>query len=509
MLSQQATQTANLFQAIDRNTQQMFANRFNVQQAEANLAINTIQQLDQSRVNDARIAALNVEMRQREQDIILQQRAMDLDARLAPLKEQAERSRLQSTIQTNAAAAINPQFDDLKPEIANVIFENPDIADDVQQEYMRTLNALGQDSLRPDVDIVSRVNQEKQRLKSYLDQYKRKSNPALDMNGKPLSETLSTDWLTNKFSNREVKPYDVGRASAIYKAFGGDENEFKLKNDPKTKQMMEAEVRHARVTGKINMNTLAMQSPEVQDELNLIFRNKDREKELIELSQSLRSSISTISKSIEDGNDTEDNRQQLSYFSRQLSAATRELISLNPIEEEKEQPDPVRIQAESDLNNLFGGFTPSGDLPKVEASNNAKFNRAQATKFERKLEPILKKIIPQGAGEIVADKNRILGGQNQLDASMVEKYVSSAKDNAIDTLVRQDWFINHIKEEGLMTTLQPVQSGRGIVNTTVPSGLSNAIRTIQNTDADIADRKEAINYLKSRLTGILLDYANQ
>jgi hypothetical protein len=507
MLSQSASQTANLFQAIDRNTQQMFANKFNVQQAQTSLAINTIQQMEQSRINDARIAALNVEMRQREQDIVMQQRAMDLEARLAPLKEQEERRRLQTNIQLNAAKVINPQFDDLKPEIANVIFDSPEIADEIQQEYTKTLNRLGQESTDPNVDIVSRVNEEKKRLRDVVEKKKRESQRIKGMSKSPFG-----NWLLDKMNVEAPKDYDIGRAASIYESFGGNRDKFNLKNDKNTRDKMDTALRTAQVTGKIDEAVLSMYPVETQEKIIKIMYNKQKQRELDERATNLRASISTLNKMIEGGDDSESTKQQIEYFQKQLSSAVIQSIQLDPVDDAPdENNNEVRggAQAEQDLQRTLSGYQQSGNLPDVENTNNARFNRTQATKFEKKLEPILRKILPQGEGEIVLDKNRILEGQQQLDASMIEKYVSSVKDNKIDTLVRQEWFKNHLKEAGLLTNRKPAPSGRGVGIVPNQSELANAINVIENSDADIADRKEAINYLKSRLTGILLDYANQ
>lgn len=502
MLSQSASQTANLFQAIDRNTQQMFANKFNVQQAQTSLAINTIQQMEQSRMNDARIAALNLEMRQREQDMVLQQRAMDLDARLAPLKEQAERSRLQSAIQTSATASINPQFDDLKPEIANVIFDNPEIADEIQQEYTKTLNQLGQDSLKPNVDIVSRVNEEKKRLRDVVEKKKLESQKTKDAKNKSLS-----GWLLGKIGREAPQDYDVGRAASIYESFGGNRDQFNLKNDKNTQDMIDSAVRIARVTGKIDPALLSRLPVRTQIELVQIAENKEKKNFLIEQAKSIRENIRSVNTSIGEGDNTPETLELLKVYQGDLRSITNEINRLSPIDDEdtaKPKVDEIRERGAASAASIL---IPESkvNMASKEELQYAKAKSEAVTKIStlRSLNlPLPEKII----GKKDPKTGQWTGGYLNPDQGFSDKSLPSRDFS-------QDDILNLLDNPKFKSKLESaIKADEAKRMDEFGSGDSYSYimdRLIKNPEKyDLSERKDAINKVASLAPWILNELAS-
>lgn len=271
----------------------MFQNKFAVQQAESTLALNTIQQMEQARTNDAKIAAYNLEMQDRQMRMTAFQKQQEILQRTEPLRLRAQEAELTAQIQQNTLAQIAPQFNDLRPEIAQTIFESPELADDIQAKYSETLARITQDSMNPEFDIISGVNQAKQELKSYVDKKKSQKQVKTAISESPIGRAAS--WLTNKLSNEpEEKSIDYGRAASAYAAFGGDPKEFARKNDPRIKEQISSAVRIAELTGSIEPSVLAELPQEDQERVLKSIESKRSQKMLIEQSKLIQDQVDSL-----------------------------------------------------------------------------------------------------------------------------------------------------------------------------------------------------------------------
>lgn len=509
MLAQQASQTAALFQSIDRNTQQMFENKFKVQQSEQTLAQNTINMMEQARINDARIAETNQLMQMRQQDMVAQQRAMDAAAKMAPLEQRARQLQLESSIQATTAARIDPQFDDIKSEFANIIFERPDMADTLQREYSQTITRLTQDALSSDVDIVARVNEEKNRLRSFV----RSKDEDLAIKGiTDIAESVGTGgWLTSKLSDRdEPKAVDYGKAATIYKAFGGDDIKFKVKNDPDFQKRVELLETQARLTGKVDMDSVAMLPEEAQMRILQVAENKNRRAELQQEAKMISDAIRTMKYNIRAEDRTEDENLRISEYEKDLKDVTNEIIRLGR-----------GGRVSTDGAGATGGNLPptedqqtSEDLKNIQAAmgstmqdtREARWNFAQSNKFDTRVKGIIRKILPNDESITNQISKDLLSGNAQLDEELISKAISGARPEAIENLLQQDWFMGHLDKEGMLDRVYTDEMGSQVK---LPSEMAKKIKIVQDQDAFPADRRNAINYLKSRLPQILLDYANQ
>lgn len=283
ILAQQANQTADLFRAIDANTQQVFANKFNVQEAETRLALNVAQQTEQYRMNDAKLAELEQSMRMKNQQMEWQAKEEAFKDRVRPLQFKTQELLYENQFLQRTEQQLKPFMGDLNPILADLTFTNPELATEAQTKYQTLVYEISQKALRdPTLDIQKELEIKKEEIKKWANEKKltNKSSVYDDLKfGKSLvgAGEIPT-WMKNIESSSvtEADPEVVARAAGIYKQFGGSDVEFLKKHDKQYGKLVDSVFDISMATGKLpDAKDFAQLSPDQQKAV--VVENKKRE----------------------------------------------------------------------------------------------------------------------------------------------------------------------------------------------------------------------------------------
>lgn len=504
MLSTQATQMAGFFENINANSQRMFANKFAVQEAQSRLAQSTISSMETMRVNDQQIANMKLQAQHTQMRIDADKADSTFTDKLRPLKYQADKALYESQIMNRAAEQIQPYMQDIRNSMSSLVFDNPELSQQAQDQYNSAVGAIVRESLsNPEMDMPARILQEKQKMHKWV-QDKKAQKPVVD----------GYNWVKGLFTQEDQKPqFDLGQAASTYRFFGGDDKTFLQKYDPKIQKNIEAATMIAEATGQIDKESLAMMPPEAQQKVLQGIKDKKNQSELFAAINENNKALATLIRAKVDGDTTND--EMITFLSNKHKTLINAVTRMYPDAIAKDgapSPDGSPRPLSQNTLDVLGAQPSQSALPNAATGDNGNiendeqiWNAEQGARFQ-KISNILGNLVDsdEGKKELNELQKSIAMGEKHMTLGAIEDYVNGASEKAIQNLVLQKYFQDHITANKLDKT-----TGGPSVASTPQFKLKSDIYAITNNKSSAADKKSAIKSLKLRLPRILLDYANQ
>lgn len=535
ILAQQASQTANLMRAIGDNTQRAFDNQFRVQAAQMSTGLQVAGQIEQYRMNDAKLFELNQTMRIRDQEYQWEKANQAFAEKLRPLQFQAQQYDLQNKFRTQAEQRMSPFLTDIKGEFQQLIMDRPELAAEAQSLYARSIDGVLNKTLSdPNADIASELEKNKASMRSWIDKSRaakvfemepnKTPRPTVDPTSPSRSTMLSAASYNPMIKvekadrERSLSKDETSRAAAIYSSFGGVPQDFIREYDPIYKESNNSSYKLMVTTGKITSQEAFERLTASQQESVLQSVKKEQDRLL------MSDTIKTYRLEL---NDIMDSNKDGSYTTR-IAEMREKLVRMN----EQYAKDYLGVSFEEEKgDNTRQAPDSEGILNEVSTSSGAAATTGQARADASMLQSdfdavsqIIKKISPAGDSEIESIKQRYIQNPDSVTSKDIEKLTSKVGAGQIDGLANTDWFKGYIDENDLSYT------GRGQDRTQSKVGRAMQVLTTQSrpfledafsssgkrifTNArdrlwTDAEKNEARKVLKSELPNILFDYLNQ
>lgn len=509
LLAQQANQSIAFMQAIGRNTQQAFENRSRVQQAELSAGIQVASQMEQYRMNDAKLKELNQVMQLRLEQHEWDKKNQAFAEQLRPLEFKARQLQLENQFRMQAEQRMKPFLADIQGEFQQLIMDKPELASEAQSIYANGIDGiLTKGTSDPSIDIGAEIGKKKEEMRQWIQKKKAVDlTPALKGLGISAANSMLGTFfdplkpIKDAEKKVELDRDDVSRAATIYAGFGGNPKDFILKYDPDEKMMVNTTYRTSMATGVIPPVEVLQRMP-IQMQKSLLQR-AEQVKNVSALNATSKSIVDQISElRIQDSElmkaDLEPkNAETIAGLVAQLDTINRERAKAMGYEIEPLNDDEgTGINVEELTNKVLG----SGS--STDTATQQKNNADRVFSITNMLNP---------KGRDIANEIRIkIDSGKPLEMEDVEKLTSGVSDAKIVELVKQPWFIDHIR------AIQPVEkavpqygvAGSSYKPEQTPEGkISASVYAIQNLKGE--RRNDAIKYLKSSLPTILFRYANQ
>ena len=522
LLAQQANQTANLFNAINDNTQKVFANRFAVQQAKTNLALNVAQQTEAYRMNDAKLKELEQTMRMREQEQAWRVKDQEFQDKVRPLQFKTQELMYENQFLQRTEQQLKPFMSDLNPILADLAFNNPDMATEADTRYKQIIYDITQKALKdPTIDIQKELEIKKNEIKTWAAGAKLTNKSGFDMpklvtDGDPNNLLGSTDmtpsWLKKIESvekNKKADPEVVARAAGIYKQFGGSDAEFLKKHDEDYARDINSNVDLMITTGRITSQE-AFNNASQDQQKQILSKIKKNEQE-----QNLLATIKTYQTQLDDAMSAD---KGTGIYADRISSYQDRIKGLNDkyakeflgidFDAKPNTEDPIKGAAESIRDTIKN--EPVSDGGKVgDIINDDQKSRIKAVDKVDKSWWMLEWLNPN-AGKINDLKNKVSKNKDELNYKNISELIGDPSEQRILELANNSEFNRFLTSQNLMypASTQGDEFGGGYV---APSEnkLLDSINILKNDDSEQASKKQAIKYLKSELPSLILRYANQ
>lgn len=498
--AQQAQQTTSVFNSINANTTKAFEARRAALTAEANLAINVSQQMEQSRMNDMRAFELNQSLKFNDEKMNMARVEFAAKQKLAPLEIAYETSRLKAGVLQNTIASVSPFLEDMKTEISSTIFELPELAEDVQEHFDGIATGIASQLLvNPNIDVAKEIATKKKQYMDWLNAEKliRKS-AALGKGGK-----------MNYFDDRPAA--DIEKVSGIYARFnGGKNNEFIRKHDPEYVKSLNTSRDVMILTGQIDPKAINYLNPEDQ---KLVYKSIESKKHQASLANAMKESRMTL-----DDLDKESSPELRASLEKQHQSIQAEYakslgISLDASKEGGSSgsgDDPKE-----------GGSSGSGDDPKnteeiynefmTSLTEDAPPIKIEGINRELKIEPLISLISSSDFSkkEIIG---KMTNDEGKLTKEGISKSLSKVTSSGIIEIAKQPWFIKSLDLSGHKIPNNVIVAGTGFGGVHELDGpIKKAVKVINDSSIppNSQQKKEAIKVLKDAMPDILLNYGNQ
>jgi hypothetical protein len=531
ILAQQANQSIALMQAIGQNTQRAFENRFRVQAAQMATGIQVAGQIEEYRMNDARLAELSQTMRIRDQEFQWKKADQAFEEKIRPLEFQVKQLDFQNKFRAQAEQRMSPFLTDIKGEFQQFVMDNPNLASEAQSTYVRAIDDITNRSLSdPSVDVQSLLETKKNEMRAWIEKEKEKTlvkpkiggllGAGIDAANKMLG--TSFDPLKDVKIKEKSAPLSKDQSSmaaSIYSTtFGGVPQDFLRKHDPLFSGTVDSSYKLMMTTGKLT-------SKEDYDNLSQeqradVLKAIDKENKRVLLQETIK----TYQKDLNDMMDSNRNGDQ----NTSIAAARKKLMTMQEqyakdflgVDYEDPKTDPKTPRPDT-----------SGILGEVSASSGSAVETSQARGAESVLSSdfenvsqIIKKISPVSDSEIQSVRQKYIQNPDSVTSKDIEKLISKVGDGQIDGLANTDWFKNYIDENNLDITgsgdrAQQTTLGRAMQILTSEARpfmediFSPSPKRIFTSNRDRAwtdkEKQEARKVLQSKLPNILFDYLNQ
>lgn len=270
ILANSANSTAGLFKAIAANQNTAYEAKRSAMAAEVNLATSLAKTIESTRMHDIQMDSMRQKMLMDSQKFAAWEADRRVQKSMEPLAMRAMESQYIAQIHQNTQSYIEPYLDDLKPDIANFIFDHPELAAEAQQNYLQMTDGIAKKlmsdpSVNPEDEIIAR----KQQMRDWIEEKKLINKPP------ERRRILGFDVpVPNK-----KKEYDVLRSTSIYKEFGGDAMAFAKKHNPEYKKSLDSSYEIMKLTGKIDAEVMAqLPQDKQQDIINTMKSRENAEK---------------------------------------------------------------------------------------------------------------------------------------------------------------------------------------------------------------------------------------
>jgi len=270
ILANSANSTTGLFKAIAANQNTAYEAKRSAMAAEANLATSLAQTIESTRMHDIQMDSMRQKMLMDSQKFAAWEADRRVQKSMEPLAMRARESQYIAQIHQNTQSYIEPYLDDLKPDIANFIFDHPELAAEAQQNYLQMTDGIAKKlmsnpSVNPEDEIVAR----KQQMRDWIEEKKLINKPP---------ERRKVFGFDIPVPNKK-KEYDVLRSTSIYKEFGGDAMSFAKKHNPEYKKSLDSSYEIMKLTGKIDPEVWKQLPQDMQqDFINTMKSRENAEK---------------------------------------------------------------------------------------------------------------------------------------------------------------------------------------------------------------------------------------
>jgi len=535
ILAQQANQSIALMQAIGQNTQRAFENRFRVQAAQMATGIQVAGQIEEYRMNDARLAELSQTMRIRDQEFQWKKADQAFTEKIRPLEFQMRQFDFQNKFRAQAEQRMSPFLTDIKGEFQQLIMDRPDLAADAQAIYAKTIDSVVNKTLvDPNADIATELEINKGELRKWINKNKTvlgEDRPkiggmlgaGIDAANKLLGATFDPlSIVKSKEKSAPLSKDQSSRAASIYSnTFGGVPQDFLRKHDPLFSSSTDSSYRIMMATGQLTSQ---------EDYNNLTTEQQAAVASRIENKQKgtlMKDTLEEMQKEID--NYVDNNAKSGGAYSELIDRLRKERNDLQKvyqkeilgikIEDPQIDPNAKKLPTKEQVLRSI----PSGADPAIASSQSAALKDMLSSDFSN-VESIIKDVSAVDDAELQDIKNRYISNPDSVKSSDIEKLISKSTPDRIESLANADWFKNYIDENNLDITgsgerAQQTKLGRAMQILTSEARpfmediFSPSPKRIFTNKRDRVwsdqEKNEARKVLKSELPKILFDYLNQ
>jgi hypothetical protein len=526
LLAQQASQTTNLMRAIGDNTQRAFDNQFRVQAAQMTTGLQVAGQIEQYRMNDAKLTELNQTMRIRDQQHQWEKVNQAFTERLQPLQFQAQQYDLQNKFRAQAEQRMSPFLTDIKGEFQQLIMDSPELAAEAQSIYARSIDGVLNKTLSdPNADIASELEKNKASMRSWIEKTKTKkellrdeintANKVLGARFNPLerfkvtekSATLTTD--------------QTSRAASIYSTtFGGVPQDFLRKHDTLYKGSSESAFKIMMASGQLtSQEDYAKLTPEQQaavaDRIEKKQRGTVMKDTLEEMQKEIDNYVDNNAKSGGAYSTLIDRlREQRNSMQRVYN---KEILGVDIIEEAGPSRSAI---IEKNAASVYGSEASTDGVTSEVAARVAGFKddelpddaqMATYNRVQKQLKPYW--IVEFLGGTQNAETLKSLVESDKLNSNEVAKLIDKSSEVKLAALAKSDEFSRFVKMSGLAVTQSGISSNIAARGAVVPSfietNLGKAIREIGSSESTPNQKKNALKVLKKELPTAIMRYTTQ
>jgi hypothetical protein len=521
--------------AIGDNTQRAFDNQFRVQAAQMTTGLQVAGQIEQYRMNDAKLFELGQTMRIRDQEYQWEKANQAFAEKLRPLQFQAQQYDLQNKFRIQAEQRMSPFLTDIKGEFQQLIMDRPELAAEAQSIYARSIDGVLNKTLSdPNADIASELEKNKASMRSWIDKsrsakvFEMEPNKAPRPTIDPTSPSRSSMLASSAYNpmikvekadrERSLSKDETSRAAAIYSSFGGVPQDFIREYDPIYKESNDSSYRLMVTTGKITSQEAFDRLSVSQQESVLSAVKKEQDRLLMsDTIKSYRLELNDIMDSNKDGS-----------YSTRIAEMRQRLVSMN--EQYAKDYLGVNFDAEQvkdgrqapDSEGILNEVSMSSGAAAITGQSRADTSMLQSD-FDS-VAKIIKKISPAGDSEIESVRQKYLQNPDSVTGKDIEKLTYKVGAGQIDGLANTDWFKAYIEENNLSVTIdgeytQQSKVGRAMQVLTTQSrpfledAFSSSSKRVFTNARDRLwtneEKNEARKVLKSELPNILFDYLNQ
>lgn len=522
ILAQQASQTANLMRAIGDNTQRAFDNQFRVQAAQMSTGLQVAGQIEQYRMNDAKLVELNQTMRIRDQEYQWEKANQAFAEKLRPLQFQAQQYDLQNKFRTQAEQRMSPFLTDIKGEFQQLIMDRPELAAEAQSLYATSIDGVLNSTMsNPNSDVATLLQSKKDEMRKWIKKSKMIGagidtankilettfNPLSVFNAKEKSATLTTD--------------QTSRAAAIYSTtFGGVTQDFLRKHDTLYKGSSESAFRIMMASGQLtSQEDYAKLTPEQQAAIADRIEKKQRGTVMKDTLEEMQKEIDNyVDKNAKSGGAYSTLIDRLGEQRNSMQRVYNKEILGVDITEETGPPRSAII--EENAARVYGSEASTGGATSEVAARVAGFKddelpddaqTAIYNRVQKQLKPYW--IVEFLGGTQNAETLKSLVESDSLNSDEVAKLIDKSSEVKLAALAKSDEFSRFVKMSGLAVTQSGVSSNATARGATVPSfietNLGKAIREIGSSKSTPNQKKNALKVLKKELPTAIMRYTTQ
>jgi len=487
-------------------------------------------QIEQYRMNDAKLVELNQTMRIRDQEYQWEKANQAFAEKLRPLQFQAQQYDLQNKFRIQAEQRMSPFLTDIKGEFQQLIMDRPELAAEAQSLYATSIDGVLNSTMsNPNSDVATLLQSKKDEMRKWIE--KSRAVPegpspkiggllgaGIDAANKMLGTTFDPlSAFKTKEKSATLTTDQTSRAAAIYSTtFGGVTQDFLRKHDTLYKGSSESAFRIMMASGQLtSQEDYAKLTPEQQAAIADRIEKKQRgtvmKDTLEEMQKEIDNYVDNNAKSGGAYSTLIDRlREQRNSMQRVYN---KEILGVDITDPEPSSDEQERLSISQMRENIRAaqgaGDYERAPLEQAKLRNEipSDADMAESERRQAGLRPYA--MISALGGEKSAEKFKELFQSGSLDEAEIKKLIDGASENQIQDLLSSP------DAENIITTMtQAPASSYGNMNPysarksdpyeSVPFAV-NVLKSQGNRFTQ-SQKREAIKVLKSKLPSIILRY---
>lgn len=493
-------------------------------------------QIEQYRMNDAKLTELNQTMRIRDQQHQWEKVNQAFTERLQPLQFQAQQYDLQNKFRAQAEQRMSPFLTDIKGEFQQLIMDRPELAAEAQSIYARSIDGVLNKTLSdPNADIASELERNKASMRSWIEKTKiKQESPNIKVGGllgagiDAANKVLGTKFdplarFKETQKSATLTTDQTSRAASIYSTtFGGVPQDFLRKHDELYKSSNDSTYRIMMATGQLtSQEDYNRLSPSRQAEVASAIEKKQK-------GTILRQTLDDLQKEID--NYVDNNAKSEGAYTTTIDRLKGERQRLQEIYNKDILGVSYNVDDAPAASNLptkdeIIRSIPTGSQPATSTTQSTALKDMLSSDFSN-VESIIRDVSAVDNDELQGLKNKYISNPSSVSRSDIQKLISKATPDRIESLAGADWFRKHIEDNNLDVTydsnseyVEQSKTARAIQVLTTQSRplredyLSSSPKRFFSSERDRLwtdkEKEDARKVLKSELPNILFDYLNQ